>query len=88
MPLKGRDLPFIAIICALLLMLLFNLFRDRPPETPGDAQHLPFFRALAQGESRSVVEKGCLDCHNRQKRPLPTQHPPKEQCLICHPERQ
>jgi len=86
MPLKRRDWPFIAFVCALLLALYFNRLSDKPPATPGDAQHLPFLKALAQGEVRSSIEKGCIGCHNPKQRPLPAQHPPKEQCLICHLE--
>jgi len=85
MLLKRRDWQFVAIICAVLLVLLFNIFRDKPPPTPADTLHQPFLQALAQGERRDEVEQRCPDCHNRQQRPLPAQHPPKEQCLICHP---
>jgi len=84
MPLQRRDWQFIAIIGSLLLLLMINLLRDKPPLTPGDAQHRSFLQALARGEGRAVVEKGCLDCHNQQQWPLPAQHPPKEQCLVCH----
>jgi hypothetical protein len=46
--------------------------------------HRPFLEAVARGESRQDVEKGCVSCHNDRAIPLPRKHPPKEQCLLCH----
>ena len=84
MPLRKRDLGFIAVAGVLLLALILNTFRNKPERTPDNDRHRPFFEALARGEKREVVEKGCLSCHNAASRPLLPKHPPKEQCLICH----
>ncbi len=85
MPLRKRDLGFIAVAGGLLLALGLNTFRDKPKSTPNTDPHRPFRAALATGEKREAVEKGCVSCHNAATRPLPPKHPPKEQCLICHP---
>ena len=88
MPLRKRDLGFIAVAGVLLLVLVLNTFRDKPERTSDNDRHRPFFEALARGEKRETVEKGCVSCHNAASRPLPPKHPPKEQCLICHPLQQ
>lgn len=88
MPLRKRDLGFIAIVGLLLLLLVLNSFRDKPENTPDNDRHRPFSEALARGEKREAVEKGCVSCHSAASRPLTPKHPPKEQCLICHPLQQ
>jgi len=84
MLLRKRDLCFIAVAGVLLLVLVLNSFRDKPKSTPDNDRHRPFREALARGEKREAVEKGCVNCHSATTRPLPPKHPPKEQCLICH----
>jgi hypothetical protein len=88
MPLRKRDLGFIIVIGGLLLVLILNSFRDKPKNTPADEQHRQFREALARGDKREAVESGCVTCHNAATRPLRPKHPPKEQCLICHPLQQ
>ena len=85
MPLRKRDLGFVAVVAVILLALALNSFRDKPKSTPATDSHRPFSEALLKGEKREVVEKGCVSCHGAAGRPLPPKHPPKEQCLICHP---
>lgn len=85
MKLVARDRIFIAIIATVLAVLLFSTLRKKPVKTLADAIHRPFLQELARGQSRSDVEKRCPGCHNPQAFPLPAKHPPKEQCLICHP---
>jgi mono/diheme cytochrome c family protein len=85
MPLRPRDITFAAIIGGLLLVLALNSLRTRPRATPDTPDHRPFAAALARGAQRGAVEKGCVACHGPASRPLPANHPPKEQCLICHP---
>ena len=85
MPLRPRDIAFAAAGGGLLLVLALNSFRAKPVVTPNSADHRPFAAALARGEKRETVEKGCVACHGSTSRPLPAKHPPKEQCLICHP---
>jgi hypothetical protein len=88
MPLRPRDIAFAAAAGGLLLVLALNSFRDKPKSTPLNDRHRPFREALARGDKREAVEKGCVSCHNAASRPLPPKHPPKEQCLICHPLQQ
>jgi cytochrome c5 len=84
MAIKRRDLGFIVIVVLLLAILLVTSLRDKPKRLPVDEGHRPFAEALARGEGRESVEKGCPVCHGGHERPLPPKHPPKEQCLICH----
>jgi cytochrome c5 len=84
MAIKRRDLGFIGIVVLLLAILLATSFRHKPKSLPADGEHRPFAEALARGEGRESVEKGCPACHGGPGRPLPPKHPPKEQCLICH----
>ena len=84
MRITRRDWVFIAIVGALLALLLVNSFKDKPKSVPDDGKHRPFIEALARGEQREAVEKRCVRCHNTGALPLPSKHPPKEQCLICH----
>ena len=85
MPLRTRDIIVIAAAGGLLLVLALNSLRARPVAMSASAAHRPFAEALTRGEQRSVVEKGCPVCHSPAGRPLPAKHPPKEQCLLCHP---
>jgi hypothetical protein len=85
MKFAARDWIFIAVIAIVLGVLLFSTLRKMPAKTPADAVHRPFLQALARGTSREDVERKCPGCHNPQAFPLPAKHPPKEQCLICHP---
>lgn len=88
MPLRKRDFGFIVFVGLLLLVLVLNTFRVKPKITPDNDRHRPFREALTRGDRREAVEKGCVNCHNIAARPLPPKHPPKEQCLICHPLQQ
>jgi len=85
MKLKSRDLFFIAIVSAVLIILLLSTAREKPKKMPADDRHRPFSEALAKGDDRATVETGCVVCHDPKAIPLPAGHPPKEQCLICHP---
>ncbi len=84
MALKIRDSGFIVVIGAVLVMLLFNTGGEKPRTVPSDNKHKPFLDAVAKGKNREEVEKLCVTCHNARELPLPKNHPPKEQCLICH----
>jgi hypothetical protein len=60
-----------AIISALVFI---SSSGKKPPFIPPDAVH----RAIA-------AQEGCVACHAPGKQaPLKADHPPKEQCLICH----
>jgi len=84
MQVHKRDLGFIAVISVVLAVLLVSTGRGKPKKVPADERHRTFLEALARGDSREKVEKGCAACHNDRAIPLPQKHPPKEQCLICH----
>jgi hypothetical protein len=88
MQLRKRDVGFIGVVAILLLILILNSFRDKPKSTPLNDRHRPFRDAISRGDMREGVEKGCVACHDVASRPLPSEHPPKEQCLICHPLQQ
>ena len=79
-----RDVWFIAVIGVVLALLLVSTGRGKPKKVPADESHRTFLDAMARGDSREKVEKGCAACHNDRAIPLPQKHPPKEQCLICH----
>ena len=84
MQVNKRDLGFIAVIGVVLALLLVSSRRGKPKKVPADERHRTFLEAMAKGDSREEVEKGCAACHNDRAIPLPRKHPPKEQCLICH----
>ncbi len=74
-----------AILGAVLAVLLFSMFREKPIKVPADDKHRPFIEKLVNGESPAEVEKGCPDCHNPQTMPLDADHPANQKCLVCHP---
>ena len=84
MQLHTRDVGFIAVVGVVLALLLVSTCRVKPKKVPADERHRTFLAAVARGERREDVEKGCTACHNDRTVPLPRKHPPKEQCLICH----
>lgn len=48
--------------------------RDRNPKVPTDAAH-----------QTVTEERGCVQCHAPVgNRPLPAQHPKRQDCLQCH----
>jgi cytochrome c553 len=75
---------FVGAAALLLAVLVAGSLRDKAGNLPGDDRHRPFREALAKGEQRETVEQGCAACHGTPSLPLPTGHPPKEQCLVCH----
>lgn len=81
--LTKRDLLTAGGIAVLIAVLIIGA-RDKVKQVPRDTKHLAFYEAMKQGRDRAEVEKGCAPCHNPRSRPLPLQHPPKEQCLVCH----
>ncbi len=82
---KIRDWLFIAVIGAIFAALvLINIGGEKPRNVPPDERHRPLIDLLANGKHREEVEKKCASCHNAGAHPLPKNHPPKEQCLICH----
>lgn len=81
---KKKDWFLIAGIALLLAILIIGGTRNKGRRVPADEKHSPFIEALTKGRDRKEAETGCIKCHNPQSLPLPKDHPPKEQCLICH----
>jgi hypothetical protein len=79
-----RDWLFVAVIALVLGILLMNTGTRKPKRVPGDDTHRPLLESLAKGADREAVELECAGCHNPLGTPLPANHPPKEQCLLCH----
>src|SRR5664279_3223313 len=85
MKFKIRDWIFVAVIITVLGILLMSTYKEKPKKVPYDDKHQQFYEAMMnKGGDRMEVEKGCLTCHGSQNIPLSKNHPPKEQCLICH----
>lgn len=75
MTFRKVDVIFVAL--ALLVVggvALLPSPRDRNPKVPANNAHLAV-----------TMEKDCLACHAPQAvRPLPAQHPKRQDCLHCH----
>ena len=70
---KKNLLP-IMLILIILAVLYFISSRQKAPLIPADALH-----------KNIVSNEACTVCHGPGgKTPLKSNHPPKEQCLICH----
>ena len=81
-----RDLLAVAVIALLLGVLLLSGVMNKARPVPGDASHRPLLWRLAAGGVRAELERECTSCHSSGGgTPLSSTHPPKEQCLICHP---
>lgn len=69
------------IICAGILIFLFNAPKETTAPLPHDEIHSRFYDI----EGKKEAEKFCLECHEQDKvAPLPDDHPPKYRCLFCH----
>ena len=79
-----RDWIFAAVIAIVLGVLLLNTGKVKTRPVPADDRHRPLMERLAKGADRETVERECATCHNARSLPLPVNHPPKEQCLLCH----
>jgi hypothetical protein len=79
-----RDWIVIACVIALLGFLLTGKGRLKAGNVPNNDKHRSFYESISKGGDRIVIEKGCITCHGAPGTSLSKQHPPKEQCLICH----
>ena len=79
-----RDRIFIAVIIVVLSVLFISTSIEKGKKVPYDDKHRQFYELMDNGMERVKTEKGCAMCHSTQSNPLPKDHPPKEQCLICH----
>ena len=72
-----RKVDLIFVVLALLIVggvALLPSPRDRNPKVPAGSEH-----------QAVTVEKDCLTCHvPTGNRPLPVQHPRRQDCLHCH----
>jgi len=84
MAISKRDWLFIAVIAVVLAALFAGAPKDKVKNVPRDDKHRSFYELMRKGGDRAEVEKGCSTCHSSTSTPLPTAHPHKEQCLICH----
>ena len=79
-----RDYLCIAAVGALLVFLALGAGKGKGKNVPLDERHRSCYEGLKNGRSRSDCELLCVTCHSNSSIPLPKNHPPKEQCLICH----
>jgi hypothetical protein len=81
---SGRDSLCILAVVVLIGFLALGAGRGKGKIVPADDRHRPIREALQGGRSRVDTELICATCHSKSSIPLPKNHPPKEQCLICH----
>lgn len=84
MKLSGRDWISIVGVVVLVGLLGLGTGKGKGKTVPLDERHHSSYQALKDGRSRAHVELVCVTCHNQTSLPLPKNHPPKEQCLVCH----
>ena len=84
MSISGRDSLCIAAVAVLIGVLTLGTGKGKGKPVPVDDRHRPIYDALQGGRSRLDTELLCSSCHSKNSLPLPKDHPPKEQCLICH----
>jgi len=82
---KKRFFHISAIAGAVLAVVLFNSFREKPISIPLDPNHRPLIDQLVSGEKAETVEQGCTGCHGVEATPLSKDHPSNKKCLVCHP---
>lgn len=85
MKVAKRDWIFLAVIIAVLgTLLVVSTGKVKAKRVPYDEKHRQFYVVMHNGGNRMEAEKGCVTCHGFPYIPLPRDHPPKEQCLLCH----
>ena len=75
MTFRRVDIVFVALALSVVGgVALLPSPRDRNPKVPVNGVH-----------QAVIVEKDCLTCHVPEgARPLPAQHPRRQDCLHCH----
>ncbi len=70
----NKNLLPIVLIFTILAVLFYISSRQKVPLIPADSLH------------KNIINNAvCADCHSPGKKaPLKENHPPKEQCLVCH----
>lgn len=84
---KRNDLLVIVGVVVLLVVLAAGSLRRKGKPIPKDFQHATIYQDLKNGRPSREIELACTTCHSKSSVPLPDRHPPKEQCLTCHPVR-
>ena len=84
MKLCRRDYISIGAVVLLIAGLALGTGKGKGKSIPLDDRHRPSYDALRGGKSHAEVELVCTTCHSKSSLPFPKNHPPKEQCLICH----
>ena len=84
MKITSRDYLSIAALVALTAFLAFGSGKGKGKNLPTDDRHRSMYDSLKTGRSRTDTELLCATCHSKSSIPLPKEHPPKEQCLLCH----
>ncbi|HJV65626.1 MAG TPA: cytochrome C [Geomonas sp.] len=82
--LKSIDYVMIVLLVALVSALIVLPGKGHGKHVPFDAPHQTIYDGLKDGRNQAETELVCMTCHGKSSSPLPTNHPPKEQCLICH----
>jgi len=82
--LTRRDWIVVAGVAVLFGVLSLGSGRGKGKNVPVDDRHRPLYDALKSGRTQTETELVCATCHGSSSIPLPKNHPPKEQCLICH----
>jgi hypothetical protein len=86
--LTRRDGLFALVIAAIIGVLVVTGRKEKAKMIPRDKNHLFFYERMDKGAVRTDMESMCRTCHNVNAVTLPLNHPPKEQCLLCHRLRQ
>jgi len=81
---SGRDLLLLAAVGVLIGVLSLGSGKGKGKNIPQDERHRPAIEAMKGGRTRAESELICATCHSKSAIPLPKEHPPKEECLICH----
>jgi len=84
---KRRFFHLSAIAGAVMAVVLFSTFREKPINIPLDPNHRPLIDQVASGEKAETVERACTACHGVETAPLSKDHTSNTKCLVCHPVR-
>lgn len=82
--LGDKDIFFIGVLTLVIAVLMLGSGKGNGKNIPLDDRHRPLYDAFKSGRTRAATELICATCHGKSAIPLPNDHPPKEQCLICH----
>ena len=81
---SSKDWLIVAAVAALIVFLSMGAGKGKGKNVPVDERHTPLYEAIKSGRTQAETEMVCATCHGPSSLPLPKNHPPKEQCLICH----